>query len=202
MNVRSISFTLLLVVTSLIVYAFSKQLMFASLEQDLKSQYLKAGDFELLYQNEAFKLSQLQGQPVILYFGYTFCPDVCPVGLSVIRDVLTSSDDFSNVRALFVSLDPERDSAARIEEYTSFFHANILGLYGNLAEITAVSSAYGTFFRKNSPTSPSDTHGALPNYTVDHSAYYYLIDTQGKLVRVLDHSTKSEEISDLLHKLL
>ena len=168
------------------------------LEKDLKSQYLKAGDFQLYHDGQPFKLSSLKGRPTILYFGYTNCPDVCPVGLAVIRDALNSDLNFAAVKALFVTLDPERDNPQKMTEYAAFFHANIIALTGTVKEIRQVTDAYGTFFRRAmSASSDKDNE-----YTVDHSSYYYLIDQQGSLVRVLNHDTKSTELAKILSQLL
>lgn len=169
-----------------------------TVEKDIRSQYLKAGNFKLLFDEQPFELNQLKGQPVILYFGYTFCPDVCPVGLAVIRDALNSSEKFSKVPVLFVTLDPGRDTAERLREYVSFFHKNIIPLRGSLEQIKSVIEAYGGFLRhtvKNHEKMDKD-------YLVDHSAYYYLLNKQGELVRVFDHSITSADLAEILKSLL
>jgi len=170
----------------------------APLEKDIRSQYLKAGDFQLRLEDKSFRLSELKGQPVILYFGYSSCPDVCPVGLAVIRDVLNSSEKFDDVKVLFVTLDPARDTPEVLEEYTQFFHPNIIPLTGHIEEIKKVIEAYGGFVRNNRPASAE----VASNYQVDHSAYYYLIDANSELIRVLDHSATAKEIADALRRLL
>mgnify|MGYP000037542534 CR=1 FL=1 len=197
MNIKHFSITLCLLVTGALGY-WLLPMQQVALEKDLKSQYLKGGDFQLQYDGLPFKLSSLKGQPVILYFGYTNCPDVCPVGLAVIRDLLNSDSSFNVVKTLFVTLDPERDSAQKMDEYAAFFHSNILALTGTEAEIKQVTDAYGTFFRRALSTS-SETDN---EYTVDHSSYYYLIDKQGTLVRVLNHDTKSAEMAKIVSQLL
>jgi protein SCO1/2 len=167
-------------------------------ERDIRAQYLKAGDFELQLNGEPFTLFSLRGEPVILYFGYTSCPDVCPVGLAVIRDVLKSSSEFSSVRTLFVTVDPLRDTPDVLKSYIGFFHPDILPLTGTIEDVKRVIEAYGGFMRHNPPTSSAQPD----SYTVDHSAYYYLIDADSQLVRVLDHSVTAEEIATALRSLL
>lgn len=169
----------------------------ASIEPDLRARYLKAGDFQLEHEGKPFSLSQLQGSPVVLYFGYTFCPDVCPVGLSRIREALLSSDDFNEVPVLFITLDPDRDTTERLRDYVSFFHSNIRPLRGSIEQTSLVTGAYGAFFRSNRDESQNKEA-----YTVDHSAYVYLLDREGGLIRVLDHDVTASEIAELLHKLL
>lgn len=172
-----------------------------TVEKDLRSQYLKAGNFELLSDGLPFELHKLKGHPVILYFGYTSCPDVCPVGLALIRDVLASSEKFSLVPALFVTLDPARDTPERLKEYVSFFHKNIIPLSGSLEQIKSVIESYGGFFRHSVKEVSSETVTET-DYLVDHSAYYYLIDTNGELSRVFDHSVTSKELAESLRTLL
>jgi len=164
-------------------------------KKDIKASYLKGGDFSLSNGGDTFRLEGLRGRPVILYFGFTFCPDICPVGLAVIRDALNADDAFSDLSALFVTLDPERDDATRMGEYVSFFHTSIIGLTGTLEEISTVATQYGTYFQKTK----ADADGA---YSVDHTAYFYLIDEAGELVRVLDHNTPPEVLASELKKLI
>ena len=197
-GVKLKKFSVILSVVLLCAAAVAFQFMPKGVEKDVKAAYLKGGEFSLSNEGEGFKLSSLKGSPVILYFGFTFCPDVCPVGLTVIRDALNSSDALSDVPVLFVTLDPERDNKQRLDEYTAFFHSNIKGLTGSLSEISSVAKQYGTYFRK----SVGKGAEASDNYNVDHTAYYYLIDGEGELIRVLDHNAKAEQISDLLLKMI
>lgn len=162
---------------------------------DLKAAYLPAGDFALQSEQGEIRLSDFQGKPVVLYFGFTHCPDVCPLGLTVIRDALNSDQNFDSAVALFITLDPERDKLARLKEYLAFFHPGIRGLSGSIEQIRKVASQYGTYFMKTE----ADENG---NYSVDHTAYFYLINRDGKLVRVLDHNTSPEGLASALKKLL
>ncbi len=196
--VITFSLVLIVLVSYLFYMLFSKPV---SVEKDIRSQYLKAGDFELSSNNQPFRLSQLRGRPVILYFGYTSCPDVCPVGLAVIRDVLNSSDEFSSVPVLFITLDPKRDTPQRLSEYVSFFHTNIIPLSGDIEQIQKVITAYGGFLR-HSAINGGAVEDFANDYVVDHSAYYYLINAQGELTRVLNHSVTVEEMVNYLKPLL
>lgn len=194
--VFTFAFMLLGLITYSYVFVFSKPVV----EKDLRSQYLKAGNFELNLGDQSFSLKQLKGKPVVLYFGYTSCPDVCPVGLALIRDALNSSEDFQDIPAIFVTLDPERDTADKLREYVAFFHKNILPLRGSVEQVKSVIEAYGGFFRFVSQDDQPDTEEI--SYLVDHSTYYYLIDAQGDLIRVFDHSLTSLELAESLRTLL
>lgn len=198
MYVKRFWITVFLVFTSLLIVLYFAMIATPSIKKDIRSEYLKGGDFTLLHNGEKLSLSDLKGNPVVLYFGYTFCPDVCPVGLAVLRDVLNSSPRYSPVKVLFITLDPERDTEDVLDAYTDFFHPNILPLRGPLEEIQAVISAYGGFLRHNKAAEGK----SQSDYLVDHSVYYYLIDGRGELVRVMDHSATEKEIAETLRQLL
>lgn len=163
--------------------------------QDLRAAYLPGGEFTLSHGGEQFDMESLRGSPYLLYFGFTHCPDVCPTGLITIKDALNADDAFESVRALFVTVDPDRDTAERMEEYARFFHPNIVGKTGTLEEIRALTKAYGTYFM-------AAKAGDDESYSVDHTAYFYLIDDDGRLARVLDHNVNALTIAEELRKLL
>lgn len=193
-KIRWVSYLLVVVLGVLAALGLREQEPLSVKDKDARASYLKGGDFTLSSGSEPISLSSLRGQPVILYFGYTYCPDVCPVGLAVIRDALHSDPVFANVKTLFVTVDPARDTAQRLAEYVAFFHPNIIPLHGSEEQIKTVAQNYGTYFMK----------GALEgeSYAVDHTAYFYLIDADGELVRVLDHATTPEQLAESLTSLL
>lgn len=197
MQLKRFLFTFTAILISLIVFLYFTIFSQAKIEKDIRSQYLKGGNFQLLNDGKPFELTQLKGRPVILYFGYTSCPDVCPVGLALIRDALNSSDKLSGVPAVFVTLDPERDTLKILKDYVAFFHANIIPLTGSLENIRAVIESYGGFFRHVNKNASEDGQ-----YLVDHSAYYYVIDSSGELIRVYDHSVSSKELAETVKSLL
>lgn len=164
-------------------------------EKDIKAQYLEGGDFKLQGFQGDTTLAQFSGAPMVLYFGFTFCPDVCPVGLTVIRDAINSDPALADIQSLFITLDPERDTIERLKEYLAFFHPNLHGATGPLAEIQAVAKRYGTYFAKTK----ADETG---NYSVDHTAYFYVLDANGELVRVMDHNTKAQALASAIKNLL
>jgi protein SCO1/2 len=177
-------------------------------EQDLKAQYLPAGDFSLQTRAGLQQLSDFRGKPVVLYFGFTSCPDICPLGLSTIRDALNSDLGLNEVVALFVTLDPQRDTLERLSEYTEFFHPNIVAMRGDQKETAKIAKQYGTYFIKAPLPGAKERQNALkgdvnievdPNaYTVDHTAYYFVLDKMGELTRVLEHNTKANELAAAL----
>ncbi len=119
-----------------------------------------------------FDLASLRGQPVLVYFGYTHCPDVCPTTLSDIRDALRLVD--GPVGVVFVTVDPARDDAAAMKQYVDFYASGFIGLTGSEAEIAAAADAWGASYRKLESS-------AAAGYAMAHSAETYLVDGDGML---------------------
>ena len=128
--------------------------------------------------------ADLKGEPFLVFFGYTHCPDVCPATLAEISDVLAKMPG-KPIKALFITIDPERDSAAAMKDYVSNFDSRIVGLSGDRAAIDQVEKAYRVYARKV-PQAGSD-------YTMDHSAIVYLMDSQGRFVEAFNLDRKPEE---------
>ena len=158
----------------------------------------QGGDFVLDSMKGPVALADLRGKVVLIYFGYTWCPDICPTNLVLIAGALRAltPEERERVRVLFVSVDPERDSVERLAEYSGYFHPEILGLTGTSEQIAEVAKLYGAAYRR------TELADSAMGYVVDHSAYSHLVDTQGKLVRNLDHATPSAEIVAAIRALL
>jgi len=136
------------------------------------------GEFTLTSLAGPVNLSDHQGKVVLLFFGYTSCPDICPLSLARIGACLSSLEDAQaeQVSALFITLDPERDTAERMGQYAGFFHPGIVGLTGDAEAIDDVTTRYGiTWERKSSPES------AL-GYSISHPDSILLVDAEGTLV--------------------
>lgn len=139
--------------------------------------------------NRLVRLSDLRGKVVLLYFGYTACPDVCPTTLSDLRRVQKSlGARASQVQVVHVTVDPERDTPERLHQYLSGFHPDFLGLSGSLDELKPVWQAYGVV-REVEPA-PQSALG----YFVNHSARVYLIDPEGRLFLSYAYGTPPEDI--------
>jgi cytochrome oxidase Cu insertion factor (SCO1/SenC/PrrC family) len=154
------------------------------------------GDFTLIDHNgEAFHLSQLRGKVVLLFFGYTYCPDVCPTELAGIAAVVNALEAAADdVQGLFVSIDPERDRPQVLKEYVHYFSRRLIGLTGAPEQIESVAGQYRVKFKK---VPRADGH-----YTMDHSAQLYLIDRQGRLSAVVPYGLPPEHVLDLVQNLL
>ncbi|WP_249780351.1 SCO family protein [Bradyrhizobium sp. dw_411] len=136
--------------------------------------------------------TDFRGKLVVLYFGYTYCPDVCPTELqsiSLALDKLGAAADA--VQPVFVTVDPERDTPARLAEFVASFHPRLIGLTGSLADIKKTAIAYRTFFAKNSATAPGE-------YSVDHTGFIYLIGKDGHYLGFLPPGVSPDEIADAI----
>ena len=134
------------------------------------------GPFRLTDQNgEPFSDQDLRGKSFLVFFGFTHCPDVCPTTLFDISEIMRNlGKDADRTAAVFITVDPERDTPAALKEYLSSFDPHVRGLSGDLADIAAVAKAYRVYYRKV-PLEGGD-------YTMDHTAIVYLMDKEGQFV--------------------
>jgi len=162
-----------------------------------QSGIAKGGDFSLDSVAGPVELKQFRGKVVVLYFGYTFCPDACPTTLSALGAAMRSltPTEAAKVQPIFITLDPARDDAKRMDEYSHFFYPTLLGLRGNDAKLAAVAKQYGVLFAKQKVDSAA-------NYVVDHSSFLYVIDVDGKLVSSVPYGATPLEIKAALRSVL
>ncbi len=155
------------------------------------------GDIVLRSATGPVRLSDYQGQYVLMYFGYTSCPDVCPTSLARLKAALSelSAEEHAQVQVIFVSVDPARDTPEKLEAYAHVFGSDFIGATGTRTEIDLIAESLGVSYKIN----PPDSDG---NYAVDHSSYVYVIDRQGYLVLNWGHDVQPDEISADLRYLL
>ena len=134
------------------------------------------GPFHLVDQNAKPITDQdFKGQPFLVFFGFTHCPDVCPTTLFEVSEVMRKlGPDADKTAALFITVDPERDTPDKLKEYLSSFDPHLRGATGNLDTVAAVAKAYRVYYKKV-PTDKGD-------YTMDHTAIVYLMDKDGRFV--------------------
>lgn len=157
----------------------------------------RGGDFSLDAKNGLFNLNAQRGKVVLIYFGYTFCPDVCPTNLMLMAQALNalSEDELAQVQGVFISVDPERDTLDRLATYTNYFHASIVGVTGKAEQIAQIAQQYGAVYRKIEGESQG-------GYLVDHSSNTYVIAPDGTLHTILPHAAPPEDILEVTRKLL
>ncbi|MEO8133550.1 MAG: SCO family protein [Betaproteobacteria bacterium] len=120
-------------------------------------------------------LPDFKGKVIVVFFGYTQCPDVCPTTLAALREVREKlGADGARLQVLFVTLDPDRDTQQVLSQYVPAFHPDFLGLYGDAEATAQAAKEFKVFFSKNPGTKPS-------SYTIDHSAGVFIFDPQGRL---------------------
>ena len=136
----------------------------------------------------------LRGQPFLVYFGYTHCPDTCPTELARIADVQAAMGDKA-VPALFITVDPERDTPKVMQDYVSSFNSHIVGLSGSPQAIGAIEKAYRVFARKGQIQSDG-------GYSMDHSSIVYLMNKSGAFVEALDLDRPPQETAKELERYL
>jgi protein SCO1/2 len=154
------------------------------------------GPFKLVDHNfKPISEEDLKGQPFLVFFGFTHCPDVCPTTLFEVSEVLRAlGPQGDKVRALFVTVDPERDSPEKLKDYLSSFDPRVIGVTGDTAAIAAMEKAYRVYAKKV-PLEGS-------NYTMDHTAIVYLMDKEGRFVTPFNLKRRPEEAAADLKRYL
>jgi protein SCO1/2 len=157
-----------------------------------------AGDFTLQSAAGPVSLRDYRGKVVLLYFGYTYCPDVCPTSLAATAQglALLKPDEMARVAMVFISVDPERDTPARLKEYAEFFHPGIVGVTGTPEVLAEIAKRYGVFYARQKV----DTAGG--GYVVDHSSDTYVIGSDGQLVGRIAHATPPDRVAAEIRKQL
>lgn len=141
-------------------------------------------------------LAEFRGQIVLLYFGYTQCPDACPADLAQVADALTRLGEAGKaVQPIFITLDPDRDTAAILRAYAAAFHPRLIALRGTAAETRAVAESYKVAFRRVAIDGSS-------GYVVDHSTFTFVIDREGKYVAFFPPGTPAARMEVMLRGLL
>jgi protein SCO1/2 len=140
--------------------------------------------------------ADFRGRYMLVFFGFTHCPDICPAELQVIAQALDKlGDKGKKVVPVFITLDPERDTPQAMAEYVKSFGPNFVGLTGSPEAIAAVARAYRVAYAKVDKESAGD-------YSVDHSALVYLMDPEGKYVTHFSYGTGADELAEKLNKIL
>lgn len=154
-------------------------------------------DFTLSSADGPVSLRDFRGKLVLLYFGYTFCPDVCPTALTTLAQAVKqlSPEDRQRVQVLFVSVDPARDTPQHLKEYLAFFDPGFIGVTGSAPEIAAAARSWGVYYAAQAP----DASG---RYSIDHSAFTALVGSNGKLVMRLPHASTPADVAVRLRALL
>jgi cytochrome oxidase Cu insertion factor (SCO1/SenC/PrrC family) len=152
------------------------------------------GPFELTDQTGQLRTnSDFRGKLMLVYFGFTYCPDVCPTDLQAIGLALDKlGSDAERVQPLFITVDPERDTAEHLAQYVPIFHPRLIGLTGNPATIRKAADAYKVYYAKVSLGKATD------DYTVDHTAFIYLMDRDGNYLGFFPPGTSADRMVEII----
>jgi protein SCO1/2 len=134
-----------------------------------------------------------RGKLLLIYFGYSYCPDVCPTDLQQISLAVNGLGTAGEaVQPLFITLDPERDTAAHLADYVPLFHPRLVGLTGSAEQIHRVALAYKVYYARYPPGSP--------DYVVDHSSFIYLVDKNGTYIGYFPPGTTADRMIEIIEQ--
>ena len=157
------------------------------------------GPFELVdHTGKPRTERDFRGKLMLVYFGFTFCPDICPTDLQAIGQTLDKlGAEASSVQPLFITVDPERDTAQHLAEYVPMFHPRLIGLTGSAEAIRKAADAYKVYYAKVDPPKENgkDDGGY---YTVDHTAYIYLMDRDGNYLGFFPPGTSADRMVEII----
>jgi protein SCO1/2 len=136
------------------------------------------------------------GKLLVVAFGYRYCPDVCPTNLGTITSALDRlGPDGDRIQPLFITVDPERDTVEKLRDYVALFSPRLIGLTGTPAQIAEAARTFRIYYRKVAGAT-EDT------YTMDHTAFFFISNDRGAVIKVFSHDTNAEQLASGLKELL
>ena len=157
------------------------------------------GDFELNSTlGKKIGPQSFRGKVLLIFFGYTSCPDICPITLTTVKDALENLEpsEVEHVQPLFISVDPERDTLEGMKQFLTYFHSSLVGVTGSAEELKAITKEFGAAYMKDTRSD------SAADYLIAHSGYIYLMDQQGRTRALFRTSNKAEEMVEGIRKLL
>lgn len=158
---------------------------------------LLGGDFTLTsHKGQSIDTKQFRGKYIMVYFGYSFCPDICPTALENMSEAMMRLADIGHkIQPIFVTVDPDRDTVQQLETYIQSFHPRFLALTGTKKALDKAIKAYRVYAQKVDDEGASD-------YLVDHSSIVYIMGPDGKYVAHFSHKTPGEEMAFKLREII
>ena len=165
--------------------------------QELEILETVGGDFSLVAgDGQPVTLKSFEGRPVLMFFGYTACPDICPTTMITLKKVKKElGEDGDKVQVLFISIDPDRDSPKLAQEYAGYFDPAFIGLSGTIEQVTDAAKKFRAFFKKKEGSSAA-------GYLVAHTDVIYLLDGQGRTRGLYQLTDDVKRIAGDVQKLL
>jgi cytochrome oxidase Cu insertion factor (SCO1/SenC/PrrC family) len=185
-------------VIALAVFPQARERLLPAAGMPSVGQALIGGPFKLTdHKGRRVTEQDFRGRYMLVYFGFTFCPDVCPTALQVEAEALNKlGPKAERFVPIFISVDPERDTPAQLASYVESFHPQLIGMTGTQEEIDAVAKAYRVYMRK--VADPKSTAG----YTFDHTSLIYVMGPDGTYRTHFTHTTNADAMAERLAKLL
>ena len=150
------------------------------------------GPIDLIDQNETtFSLKKQNASLSLLYFGYSYCPDICPYDLernAYVKDIMDEQQ--LDINLVFITLDPSRDTTERLKDFSEYIHTSMIALTGSTDQIDALKKAYGVFGKSNKVNNEDQS------YLVDHSTFSYLVNKNGEILSYFNRRESPEKISE------
>ena len=187
----------LLLIFSSIYFFLNKDYYQNTTVQKIENQYaLPGGHFKLIKQDGTVFDSEISNKLMLIYFGFTYCPDVCPTTLIKMADVIDRlGDDALKVNSIFISVDPERDNVEVVNDYVSAFHNQIIGLTGNKEQISDVARDWGVYYQK-------EFFDGAEEYTVNHLDIIFLANANGEFIDFFPPKIQSALIVEKVRNLI
>lgn len=136
--------------------------------------------------------AEFRGKLLLIYFGFTFCSDICPIDLQSIAGALDKLGPAGEaIQPLFITVDPEKDTPAQLKGYVGLFHPRLIGLTGSAREISSVARAYKVYYAKTVPTNPSDPG-------IDHTGFVFLVGSDGKYIGFFPPGTPADRMVEII----
>ncbi len=184
----------LIAVTGIVIAAIAAYVLYGG-SGGTPGGALVGGPFALTDQDGKQRTDKdFRGKYMLIYFGYTYCPDVCPTALQVMTQALDSlpADEQKRIAPIFVTIDPERDTAALLKSYVGNFHPALVGLTGTADQIRDVARRYRIYYAK------AKDDGGSADYLMDHSSIVFLIGPDGAYVTHFTHATPPDRMAEAL----
>lgn len=173
----------------------------APLTAQQNSKALIGGSFSLIdHHGNGVTDQDYRGKYMLIYFGYTYCPDVCPTELQIMADALDllPKETLAQVVPLFITIDPKRDTVPIMAQYVAAFHPAMIGLTGSAEQIKAVKSAYRVYAAREKPPEGTDADA----YLMSHTSYVYLMDRKGDYITHFNPASDAKDMARRLQEII
>jgi cytochrome oxidase Cu insertion factor (SCO1/SenC/PrrC family) len=185
----------LIAVTAVVIAAIAAYVLYGGNKPGGSGTALVGGPFTLVDQNGRTRTEKdFAGSYMLVYFGYTFCPDVCPTALQVMSQAMDRLDPpvAAKIVPVFVTVDPARDTASQLKGYVGNFHPRLVGLTGTEEQVAAAAKAYRVYYAKSKETAASS------DYLMDHSSVVFLMGPNGRYLTHFTHNAPSDRMAEAL----